>query len=262
MTFDSWIFVFFQAWSSQQDSWLLLDSLGAVASSLLPFSHCPSLSGASVQLESSWTRLILLLSMGTMIFWYHRLPVTCVEICYTYKMQCCGKNKRPPCYLHPNGNFIIIIWTPFSVNQPLCMSLLKFSITKMYIWKILYIFHVYKTISKYIKQHLSSSHVLRYAGFLLGIINTFGTIPGVLAPVIMGLLTKDVSCIFHSKLYLDFNQTPHKLINSLLFKAYSSGLEERLLLVSRSECIWSLILHTVWQWKDPNLGTKGQRRDS
>ncbi|KAI1901770.1 hypothetical protein AGOR_G00037820 [Albula goreensis] len=31
----------------------------------------------------------------------------------------------------------------------------------------------------------------RYAGVLLGITNTFGTIPGVLAPIVMGYLTKD-----------------------------------------------------------------------
>ncbi|KAG9355599.1 hypothetical protein JZ751_000437 [Albula glossodonta] len=33
----------------------------------------------------------------------------------------------------------------------------------------------------------------RYAGVLLGITNTFGTIPGVLAPIVVGYLTKDVS---------------------------------------------------------------------
>ncbi|KAF5908653.1 sialin-like isoform X1 [Clarias magur] len=40
--------------------------------------------------------------------------------------------------------------------------------------------------------------------------------------------------------------------------AISDGLEERLLSVSRSECIWCLILHTVWLWKDPILGAKGE----
>lgn len=34
---------------------------------------------------------------------------------------------------------------------------------------------------------------LRYAGVLLGITNTFGTIPGVVAPIVTGYLTKDVS---------------------------------------------------------------------
>lgn len=32
----------------------------------------------------------------------------------------------------------------------------------------------------------------RYAGFLLGITNTFGTIPGVIAPIVTGYFTKDV----------------------------------------------------------------------
>ncbi|XP_023264359.1 sialin-like, partial [Seriola lalandi dorsalis] len=31
----------------------------------------------------------------------------------------------------------------------------------------------------------------RYAGFLLGITNTFGTIPGVVAPIVTGYFTKD-----------------------------------------------------------------------
>lgn len=33
----------------------------------------------------------------------------------------------------------------------------------------------------------------RYAGFLLGITNTFGTIPGVMAPIVTGYFTEDVS---------------------------------------------------------------------
>lgn len=33
----------------------------------------------------------------------------------------------------------------------------------------------------------------RYAGFLLGITNTFGTIPGVVAPIVTGYFTEDVS---------------------------------------------------------------------
>ena len=37
------------------------------------------------------------------------------------------------------------------------------------------------------------SLLLRYAGMLLGITNTFGTIPGALAPIVMGYLTRDVS---------------------------------------------------------------------
>lgn len=38
------------------------------------------------------------------------------------------------------------------------------------------------------------SHVLRYVGILHGITNTLGTIPGVLAPIAVGQLAKDVSC--------------------------------------------------------------------
>jgi len=33
----------------------------------------------------------------------------------------------------------------------------------------------------------------RYAGLLLGITNTFGTIPGILAPIATGYFTEDVS---------------------------------------------------------------------
>lgn len=43
---------------------------------------------------------------------------------------------------------------------------------------------------------LMSSPVLRYAGVLLGLTNTFGTIPGVVAPNVVGLLTNDVSCYY------------------------------------------------------------------
>lgn len=46
----------------------------------------------------------------------------------------------------------------------------------------------------------SISHVLRYAGILLGITNTFGTVPGVIAPIAVGQLAKDVSCC-----YIHFN---------------------------------------------------------
>lgn len=37
----------------------------------------------------------------------------------------------------------------------------------------------------------------RYAGTLLGITNTFGTIPGVLAPIVVGYLTRDVRCVLY-----------------------------------------------------------------
>lgn len=43
-----------------------------------------------------------------------------------------------------------------------------------------------------------------------------------------------------------------------LLEAFSDGLEEGLPFVSRSKCIRSLILHTVWHWKNPTLGIKGE----
>lgn len=51
------------------------------------------------------------------------------------------------------------------------------------------------TESKNIVSPPSPPHslLLRYAGMLLGITNTFGTIPGALAPIVMGYLTRDVS---------------------------------------------------------------------
>ena len=40
------------------------------------------------------------------------------------------------------------------------------------------------------------------AGMLLGITNTFGTVPGVLAPIAVGYLTKDVSFILPNVHYV------------------------------------------------------------
>lgn len=52
------------------------------------------------------------------------------------------------------------------------------------------------SLSLYLKEILKNimfSLSCRYAGFLLGITNTFATIPGVVAPIATGYFTEDVS---------------------------------------------------------------------
>lgn len=63
------------------------------------------------------------------------------------------------------------------------------------------------------------------------------------------------------------SNTPHcykllSLQHSFLLKAHSDGLEEGLLRVSRSEWIWSHILHILWHRKNPKLGIKRKAKRS
>jgi len=52
-------------------------------------------------------------------------------------------------------------------------------------------------------------HCCRHAGILMGISNTVGTIPGMLAPTVAGLLTPNVS---YSLAYLDiYNTVQHSM---------------------------------------------------
>ncbi|XP_035284686.1 sialin isoform X1 [Anguilla anguilla] len=61
----------------------------------------------------------------------------------------------------------------------------------------------------------------RYAGVLLGITNTFGTIPGVLAPIVMGYLTRDHSLTgWRSVFYLSAGVSA---CGALIFTLFGSG---------------------------------------
>lgn len=100
------------------------------------------------------------------------------------------------------------------------------------------------------------ANFLRYAGMLLGITNTFGTVPGVLAPIVVGYLTKDVSCPY--ALYIcslkSFWYVFWCILLSLLRTALSYRMEACVLVVSRSERLRSHLFRHLWHWKDSELG--------
>lgn len=101
---------------------------------------------------------------------------------------------------------------------------------------------------------------VRYAGMLLGITNTFGTIPGVVAPIVVGYLTKDVSCTYtfqhhrsiitHHRMYATFTLCFILLSGA----AVGCGVETCVLVVWSSECVRSHRLCDLWYWKDSELG--------
>lgn len=119
----------------------------------------------------------------------------------------------------------------------------------------------------------------RFAGFLLGITNTFGTIPGVVAPIVTGYFTEDVSVKqtdywktqFLSPLYL-----PKKVHDSVcmsvildilpkrethlcypFLSAHSCRLEKGILGSSPDQRCGSCYLHHIWQWKCSTMGSNG-----
>lgn len=101
------------------------------------------------------------------------------------------------------------------------------------------------------------AYFLRYAGMLLGITNTFGTIPGVLAPIVVGYLTKDVSCPFMhyiSAVWSHFDMFFNVFSLALLRTALSYRMEACVLVVSRSERLRGNLFRHLWHWKDSELG--------
>ncbi|KAG9279862.1 sialin isoform X1 [Astyanax mexicanus] len=61
----------------------------------------------------------------------------------------------------------------------------------------------------------------RYAGVLLGITNTFGTIPGVLAPIVVGQLAKDHSLTGWSNVF--YVSAGVSVVGAIIFTVFGSG---------------------------------------
>ena len=62
---------------------------------------------------------------------------------------------------------------------------------------------VLNTISSLSRFHFQHTCVCRYAGILLGITNTFATIPGMVGPVLAKELTKNVSSSLYQHTWFD-----------------------------------------------------------
>ncbi|KAK3532315.1 hypothetical protein QTP86_016050 [Hemibagrus guttatus] len=79
------------------------------------------------------------------------------------------------------------------------------------------------------------TYKMQYAGFLLGIINTFGTIPGVLAPVIMGILTKDHTLMGWGNVF--YLSAGVSVFGALYYTLFSSGKIQAWALKEKEEAV-------------------------